>query len=331
MKGPLTSIIGLVLLVSFVSGCASIPVVQPTRQELDAAQKFKKTVAIVEFSDKGSPIKDIQPAALPKLEKYLMRHFNLVERGRIKAIMAERNFSNFNDVERVNELGKLLGADYLVFGNIIASISAPVVKEQSHEYGNGKFYGRIWEESYAVSDVALKFIDVNSGMVVYADKQKSRRILKSPEETYRDKSLFDRSLFRKQSINGITEIIGAFKGLHRDYALGLSRTIESSIRKFNRDLNYKFPQTGQIMRVVSGKEVIVNLGSAYGIKPGDRLIVWQKGVSFRDPKTGLVTVPKEKKAVLKVTEITSGLACKARGSARDISAVNVGDIVYTYR
>ena len=331
MKRLLLNTVGLAVLTFFISGCASVPVVQPTSQALEAVKKFKKTVAIIGFSDKGSPIKGMQAVALPKLEKYLMGHFNLVERRKIKSVIAERRFNDFDNVERMNELGKLLGADYLAFGNVIASVSNPAVKEQSHEYESGKFYGRVWEESYAVSNVALKFIDVNSGMVVYADTQKSRRVIRSGEEIYRDKPLFDKAFLNRRAVNGIIEIIGAFKSLHKEYASAVSQAVENSIRKFNKDLNYKFPQTGQIIKIVSGKDVVVNLGSAYGIKPGDKLIVWKGESSFKDPKTGLVTVSKEKKAILKVTKVTSGLACIAKGSARVISSIKIGDIVYTYK
>lgn len=321
----------LLLLISLFAGCTSVPVVQPTKEELAAARKVKKTVAIIDFDDKGSPIADIQSEALPKLEKYLMGHFNMVERTKIDAILKERHFTDFDDVERMNKLGQLLGADYLVFGNVIASISSPEIKQQSHEYKSGRFFGRIWEEYKAESEISLKFVAVSNGTIVYSDKQRGWRWGRGNEQSYRHKNSFKRALREMRHIQNITDIIGAYKGLHKEYATAVSYAIDGAIRKFNEDLSYKFPQQGQVIKILSANDILVNLGSAYGLKPGDRLVVYQNQSFFKDPKTGVVTVLKEEKAILKVTRITSGLSCIATGDANAISTIRSGDIVYTYR
>ncbi len=323
--------IALSLVISFFIGCASAPVVQPTQEELAAARKFKKTVAIIELDDQGSPIKDIQSVALPRLEEYLMGHFNLVERARIEAVMKERRLNDSDDLTRMNELGKLLGADYLVFGNVIASMSTPEIKQQSSESKKGDFFGRIWVEQEAMSEVSLKFVDVGSGTIVYSAKEKSRRLIRKDEQRYQDKRSFEKDLRNKQQVKNVTDIIGAYKGLHKEYATAVSYAIDGAIRKLNEDLSNKFPQEGEVIQILSASDIVVNLGSAYGIKPGDQLVVWQNQSSFKDPKTGLVTVLKTQKAVLKVTQITSGLSCIATGDPNAVATIQPGDTVYTYK
>jgi len=75
---------------------------------------------------------------------------------------------------------------------------------------------------------------------------------------------------------------------------------------------------------------LINLGSAYGIAPGQQLIVWQEDSAITDPKTGMTIVPKKKKAVLKVIEVNSGLSCLARAGKGLVAKIKVGDKAATY-
>ena len=72
------------------------------------------------------------------------------------------------------------------------------------------------------------------------------------------------------------------------------------------------------------------VGECLGGRPGAQLIVWSEDEGVTDPKTGIVTVPKVKKATLKVKTVTSGLTCVAGASAGTIALLRVGDKVETY-
>jgi len=318
-------------LILLASGCASAPVVPPTDQELEAVRGYKKTLAIVEFTDEGSPIQGIQAVAQSKLENLLVGHFNLVEREKIEQVMAERNLGTPDAVERMTGLGKLLGADYVAFGNAIASLSRPEIKQTSHRGKKDRFYGRIWNEVSANAEVSLKIVSVSNGVMLYAGKKNARTDDQRDQRVYDDEEVFKRDSTIQAVGSVIGQVVDHFSGLEDRYSLLAGGALDQAVAGFRLELISRFPQYGEILQILSNKEVLINLGSAYGIQPGHTLIVWSESQELRDPKTGLQVTPKEQKGVLKVTKVTSGLTCVAKGSARIISSLRVGDKIYTHR
>lgn len=350
-----------VVVLALLWGCAPSLIVIPTEEELDAVKRFKKTVAIIEISEKGSPIKGISESAFSGLENAIAGHFNLVEREKILKVMAERKFADREDVERYTELGKLLGADYLFFGRAMAFFNKPEIKhsikhykskekedykskekEKEEDYKSKekehykskkeeeKFSGSIWRELKGICELNVRIVDVGSGIVRYADKKVGAMSRKEGKRHYGDEEQFYKALDIATKAEIIIELASAFRGLKRENSLILSRAMEQATEKFKIDLRDKFPQTGQVLQILSKKDVVINLGSAYGIKPGDKLIIWEELAPIKDPKTGLVTVPKQKKAILKVKKVTSGLSCIARGKRKYIRMIRVGDTVCTH-
>ncbi|MBA7533692.1 hypothetical protein ES705_25935 [subsurface metagenome] len=349
-----------VVVLALLWGCAPPLIVIPTEEELDAVKRFKKTVAIIEISEKGSPIKGISESAFSGLENALVGHFNLVEREKILKVMAERKFAERDDVERYTELGKLLGADYLFFGRAMAFFNKSEIKhsikyykskekedykskeqekgedykskEQEHyksKKKEEKFSGSIWRELKGTCELNIKIVDVGSGIVRYADKKVGAMSRKEGKKHYNDEKQFYKALDYATKTDIIIELASTFRGLRKENSRILSQAMEQATEKF-KDLRDKFPQTGQILQILSEKEVVINLGSAYGIKPGDKLIIWEELAPIKDPKTGVVTVPKQKKAILKVKKVTSGLSCIARGKRKYIRMIRVGDKVSTH-
>lgn len=353
-----------VVVLALLWGCAPPLIVIPTEEELDAVKRFKKTVAIIEISEKGSPVKGISESAFSGLENVLVGHFNLVEREKILKVMAERKFAERDDVERYTELGKLLGADYLLFGRAMAFFNKPEIKHSIRHYKKSKekedykskewekekgedykrkeqehykskkkeekFSGSMWRELKGTSELNIKIVDVGSGIVRYADKKVGAMSRKEGRKHYNDEKQFYKALDYATKAEIIIELASTFRGLKRENSLILSRAMEQATEKFRIDLRDKFPQTGQILQILSKKDVVINLGSAYGIKPGDKLIIWEALTPIKDPKTGVVTVPKQKKAILKVKKVTSGLSCIARGKRKYIRVIRVGDTVSTH-
>jgi len=313
------------------AGCASAPVVEPTAAEWAAARRFKKTVAIIEITDEGSPIKGVDRLALSAMENLLIRNFNVVERSKIRAVMKERSLSSWEAVERVNEIGRLLRADFLIFGNVAASVSHPELRYKEQTYESGDFRGSIWKEQCGLSEVSLKMVAVNSGEIYYAGKKSDSQCNRSRKETYRDQQIFERDLQNRKRASLLVDVVGAFNHLEKKYSLLISKSLDETIERFSYDLRNKFAQSGQIMDIVSANEVVVNLGSAYGLRPGDQLIIFHEKDPMTDPKTGLTVTPKEKKGTLKVIQVTSGLSCVAKGSAGLIRSLRIGDVVFTYQ
>lgn len=311
-------------------GCAPPLLVRPTEEELEAVKRFKKTVAIIEISEKGSSIKGVSESAFSGLEKLLAGHFNLVEREKVLKVMAERKFAERDDVERYTELGKLLGADYLFFGSAMAFFNRPEIKHYKGKKKDGKFTGSIWKELTGICELNIKIVDVGSGIVRYADKKVGEMSREEGKKHYNDEEEFNEALDIATKTDIIIELANIFIRLRKKNSRILSQAMEKATEKFKSDLRNEFPQTGQILQILSEKEVVINLGSAYGIKPGDKLIIWEELAPIKDPKTGIVTVPKQKKAILKVKKVTSGLSCIARGKRKYIRVIRVGDTVFTH-
>ncbi len=330
MKSPNNAIIGLLMIV-LLSGCAGAPVVQPTYQELQAARRHKKTAAILNITDEGSAIEGVNACARVKLENSLMRYFNLAEREKIENVLSERNLSYKNDIERYSEIGKILGADFLIFGVAAVSVSAPEIGHYEHKYDSGKFTGRIWEEVCAESEVGLKVVDVKDSIIIYSGSKSGHRCRRGNKERFKNESFFRKSLKARTTAAQFIKIADRFTGLQKGYVQIVSQSIGNAVDKLTKELRNFIPQTGQIVRFINERDVVINLGSAYGIKPGDILVVWKEGIPFTDPKTGISAVPKEKKAYLKVIKVTSGLSSIARVSGKVLGRLTVGDKVYTQR
>src|SRR3989339_116152 len=312
----------------FFSACATAPVVEPTLEESNAARRFKKTVAIIEVTDNGSPIKGITDSAFSKMENILAGHFNLVEREKILRVMQERNLSTSDAFERYNELGKLLGADYLFFGKAMAFFDKPGL-EYGKRISDGKFYGSISTKYKANCELNFKIVSVINGVVEYSDKKNSQETASKDYRSFSDETAYEKELAVRMKTQQIIDIADNFGALKDDVSQTVVKAMDKAVVGFKNDLTAKFPITGEVMQVLSEKEVLVNLGSAYGIKVGDQLVVWEKMSEFRDPKTGLVTTPQRQKALLKVKKVTSGLSCVVEGSKKDVARISLGEQVST--
>lgn len=313
------------------AGCAAAPVVEPTAAELNAAKKFKKTLAIVEMSSPGSKIEDIGEHAGSRLENALVRHFNLVERRRIDTILSERNFNTAYDTNRISELGKMLGADYLLIGTCTASVLPEQIKQDSRTKDDGSFSGSVSTIIAAESELSTKLINVSSTIIEYSKTFHGDEDEEINKQNYKDKRAWANDIKRRKLKRNLKEVLGLFREMPEEYSKVVSASLDEAVRYAYRDIRKKFPHQGQIVKLISSKEVMINLGSAYGVRPGDRIAVWQEGTPFRDPKTGVVSIPKTIKARLKVQEVTSGLTAIAKGSSGDISLVDPGDVITLQR
>ena len=323
--GALIAVMAGILL----NGCAQAPIVVPTREELAAAKPYKRTVAVVDFSDDGSAVHGVNTIAASKLESLLVGHFNLVERQRIEKVKAERNFGSSDEVERLRELGRFLGADDVIFGNVSASLSPPQLRQSEHRDKKGRFQGQVWNDVCGFAEVTVKLVEVDQGVIRYSGRKSGRACDQQDQLSFNDERAFRTASTVKTAASAVGQIAGSFNRLEDRYSSLVAKALDNAVGQFQSDFRSHFPQTGQILQMISQKEVLINLGSAYGIKPGDTLIVWEESGGVTDPRTGLSVVQKQKKAQLKVTQVTSGLTCVARGSAQQISALRIGDPVST--
>ncbi len=313
-----------------LAGCATAPrYVQPSIEELQAVIPYKKKIAVLEIGDKGSSIRGIGENVASGLELLLSRQFNLVERRAIAEVLAERQFMYYEDDSSKAQLGKLLGADYLVFGNAISSVSKPELDKFFSRDKKGEFHGSIAKKKLVQSDVSLKIIDVSSGLVIFDQKRNCSFWHKFDNKTFNDERAYAAALKTIHMIDDHDELRGDFARMRQeDHGLA-AQSIDCAVKYFRDALIMQFPYTGEIMELVSETEVMVNLGSAYGIRPGDKLVVYSQEPPKIDPRTGLAIVQRIPAIILTVKDVTSGISCIAKGRAADIQRLQVGSVVNT--
>lgn len=316
------------ILISFLlTGCASVLIPAPTYEETQAARSYKKTVALIECRDVGSSVRGVDETAMPMLEQLFIGRTNLVERKVLGKIFNEWQLQQSGAAEKAQALGKLLGAQYLVTSNVVVSFGEPRLREASSKNKKGEFSGTISDEIGVRAEVALRVIDATTGLIVYAENKEAYQDNTTHLESFDDEARFNQALSRRSL---------ALNKSHNRTAQGredleiVSHVVHAAVRQFENDMARTFAQEGQILQFVTNRQVLVNLGSAYGVKPGDTFIVWAQQPPLNDPKTGAMIIPKSKQALLRVVKVTSGLSCIAQGSAKDVSSLHVGDKVYTY-
>ena len=312
-----------------LAGCATPQYIQPSIEELQAVMPYKKKIAVLEISDNGSPIKGISENVASSLESLLSRQFNLIERRAIAEVLAERQFISYEDAANMAQLGKLLGADYVVFGHAVSSISKPEIDKSSRRNKKGEFYGSIAKKNWVQSDVSLKIIDVSSGLVIFAQKRSCSFWHKFDNITFNDEHAYMAALKTTYLIDNLKELKGDFRRMKQENSGLVVQSIDCAVKYFRDALIKQFPYTGEIIEWISETEVMVNLGSAYGVRPGDKLVVYSEEAPKIDPRTGLAIVQRIPSIILTVKDVTSGISCIAKGRAADIQQLKLGSVVNT--
>jgi len=311
----------------FAAGCASRPIVEPTYEELQAVKAYKKTVAILDFDDRGSALRGVSGIAAARLDKLLVRHFNLVERRQLDAIMSEQELALSQAADqRMVRIGQLSGADYVITGNVVSTLNGPYTQSSGGVDKKGNFSGYIQDEMRAEAEVFLRVIDTSTSEIYFAGSHKGFTNVFENYRYYEDESAYKTGL----AVQAVTKFFSSYDELSQQYGNLIASVITGALDQFDKDFRRKFAHVGQVLEIVSPTDVLINLGSAYGIAPGQQLIVWQEDSAITDPKTGMTIVPKKKKAVLKVIEVNSGLSCLARAGKGLVAKIKVGDKAATY-
>ncbi|MBF0215939.1 MAG: hypothetical protein HQL30_02975 [Candidatus Omnitrophica bacterium] len=322
-------IVAGVIVVLILSGCATCRMAEPSIAELNAVSQFKKKLAVIGISDDASQIKGVGDIAITNVESLLFRQFTLLERTRINSVIAERDFMISEDPRKAVELGKMLGVDYLVFGTAAASISEPRVSQSSNTDSKGKFAGSILKQQTVQSVITLKIVDVATGLVVFSDKRGANFTQDIYSQSFEDQNAFNEAVKTAYLVSNIREVLGNFAKMNKEDSAYVSSGIAQAVESFRGALTGLFPYKGQILEKISEKEVLINLGSAYGIRPGDRLVVYRQLPARVDPNTGMAIDERIPGVFLTVKDVTSGISCTAKGKASDIRGLEIGTVVST--
>jgi curli biogenesis system outer membrane secretion channel CsgG len=268
----------------------------------------KPRVAVLEFGHKaleahwtraGEAAQDMFITELVKSGK-----FTVVDRERLDALMREKNLSLSGEIDprTAVQAGKLLGVEYILFGNVT-------------EFGGESAKARVGfgvgldvKRRKFISALDARLVSTTTGEIVWADKARKEESNVNVFVFGTGGGVDDRRMFDKVLLPCVEELAGKLKNL----SLETSKTVVGRV-------------AGKIARV-QGSTVSINLGSEDGLSVGDTLGVYRMGEPIRDPDTGQVLgADEEKIGSIKVTAVKGAKLSEC--TVVTGSGFKVGDVV----
>lgn len=323
-------ILSLFTAVVLFTGCASYTYIAPSLEEIEAVKKISKTVALVdvENSVKDSP-DDFTTVVENSFYEKFDNVFNFVERSKVKHLMRERGQIKYGEYSRIKELGSLLGAEFLIFVGVDSLSVDSDWDFSSFTTKKGKFVGNVRKKHTGRAGVSMRFVKVDTGEIYFSTSSTGRKTDYEIYKTYDDEKLYDKDVAKLLAAGIIKAALNDRKDASYSTRLDIvTDAVRSAVGSVTSKVRRSFPHKGEIINILPDGLVEVNLGSAYGIKPGARLAKYTE-VRQRDPKTGIIINKKMDQVTLKVQDVTSGLSCMAKVHPDDIGKVRLGDVVMT--
>lgn len=168
-----------------------------------AEESRKITVAVVDFSDHtGKKLRNIDQASTEILSTLLHNtgNFIVVERAKLQSIITEQGFTMSGLVDSTKnavQVGKLLGADFLITGSILTYGEKTVTF---------KGYGISTEKILTELNLNLKILDVNTGNIEYASLLSAQDEVLNTANNRTKSDLNERVLLQKALESGVHEI-----------------------------------------------------------------------------------------------------------------------------
>lgn len=169
-----------------------------------AAEESRKiSVAVVDFTDHtGKGLQDIDQVSTEILSTLLHNtgNFSVVERAKLKSIITEQGFTMSGLVDSTKnavQVGKLLGADFLITGSILTYGEKTVTF---------KGYGISTEKIITELSLNLKILDVNTGNIEHASLLSAQDEVLITDYNSTKSDLKERTLLKKALESGVNEI-----------------------------------------------------------------------------------------------------------------------------
>lgn len=247
-----------------------------------AGDEGKIRIAVLDFDTEalqynwhyGWSYSNLAKAAAADLATQLFKtgRFRVIERQRLDAILQEQNLGESGriDPSTAARIGKILGVQLVVIGAV-------------NEFGIKEMGGRIpqigrWKWGRGLGG---KIVTGTCGLTARLVDTTTAEILAVGEAKSKHKF-------------GKGEFAGANFGTNWDSGMA-SKVLSNAVEKLAQDIaggaaNVKVSTvrggiTGKIAKV-SGSTIYINVGSAYGVKAGDRFKVVGLGEEIIDPDTG---------------------------------------------
>lgn len=168
-----------------------------------AEESRKITVAVVDFTDHtGKRLRNIDQVSTEILSTLLHNtgNFIVVERAKLQSIITEQGFTMSGLVDSAKnavQVGKLLGADFLITGSILTYGEKTVTF---------KGYGISTEKILTELNLNLKILDVNTGNIEYASLLSAQDEVLNTDNNTTKSDLNERVLLQKALESGVKEI-----------------------------------------------------------------------------------------------------------------------------
>ena len=257
--------------------------------------------------------------------------YRVIERQALDKVLAEQNFSNSNraDSNSAAKIGKLLGVDTIIVGDITQfgrddhNTNVGGIGSTLGKYGLG---GVGLHKAKAVVAVTARMVDVNTGEILAS-------VSGAGESTRSGTNLLGGGgsgwssaaghLDMGSSNFGQTILGEAVKQAVTQLATGL----EADSSKLGVAAAPAAVPVSGLVADASTSDIIINVGSAAGVHVGDKLEVSRVTRVIKDPATGKPLRSIESKlGQLTITSVDSGSAV---GTFSGSGTIKVGDTVKT--
>ena len=304
------------------------------------AQSSKKRIAVFDFDyaavqNSASAIfgtrQDVGRGVADLLVDRLVTdgRYSVIERKAIEKIMAEQNFSNSDRVDPTSaaKLGRILGVDAIVIGSITQfgrddenrTVGGTAFGGIANRYGLGGVGQR---KAKAVVGISARLVSTDTAeiLAVASGKGQSTRSGASLLGAGGSGGDGGGGIYDMSSRNFAETILGE--------AVAQSVTqVAAGLEQSAAQLPAHVTAVSGLVADVSGKTLIINVGSKAGVKVGDRLAVKRTGREITDPATGkVIRRIEESLGDLTITEVDDASAV---GTYSGAGTPKVGDSVRT--
>ena len=257
--------------------------------------------------------------------------YRVIERQAMSKLITEQNFSNSNraDPSSAAKLGKLLGVDTIIIGDITQfgrddhNTNTGAMGSTLSHYGLG---GIGLHKSKAVVEVTARMVDVNTGEILASVTGSGSSSRSGTDLVGAGGSGWSNGgghLDMGSSNFGQTILGEAVKQSVSQLAAGLEA---DSSKLPTAAAPVAIPVSG-LVADASGQDITINVGTSSGVHVGDKLSVTRVVRVIKDPATGKPL--RSIDAAIGQITITSADAGSAVGTFAGTGVVKVGDAVKT--
>jgi len=266
-----------------------------TIDKIKSGESLKKVLAVLDFEGykflKGKA--DLKMSDMLTTSLVKSGRFELVERNKIDKVFKEQNLgmSGMVDESSAAEVGKLLGAEYVVFGSITY---ADRVEEQKFSYN-------LWRTKVTID---VRAVNTTTGKILLSESSTGE------VET-------------KVVVTGNGVKIGGMN----DWSATFAEASRKAIDKVAIQISKLEPLVGFVLNVESD-QVIIDIGDEQGVSNGDVFVAFTVGDEILHPATGKsIGWKKEILQELEIVSTEKTMSTAKKIKSQSMKQLSPGDFV----